>query len=205
MGTTRSYACTTQAGLTHLGANVTRPSRGVLPVRPRRATLASLYPGRGAFAGRHVLKRCPQKPVPIPRSQWCAWHARRKLYQPVGHFVGSVVSPILANIYLHELDQYMEQTKQAFDQGTRRKTGTAWRRVTSLLRDHRQRIKALKGDLHPEAGVHIARHEQKIRELGEKQRGLPASDPLDPHYRRLFYIRYADDCAPRRREGVPMT
>ena len=100
---------------------------------------------------------------------------------------------MLANIYLHELDEYMEQTKQAFDQGTRRKAGTAWSKVTSLLRDHRQRIKALKGDPHPEAGVLIASHAQTIRELGKKQRSLPASDPLDPHYRRLFYSRYADD------------
>ena len=100
---------------------------------------------------------------------------------------------MLANIYLHELDEYMEQTKQAFDQGTRRKAGTAWSKVTSLLQDHRQRIKALKGDPHPEAGVLIASHAQTMRELGKKQRSLPASDPLDPHYRRLLYSRYADD------------
>jgi RNA-directed DNA polymerase len=38
----------------------------------------------------------------------CPWNARRKLYQHVGNFVGSVLSPLLANIYLHELDKYME-------------------------------------------------------------------------------------------------
>src|SRR5262249_53387874 len=108
MGTTRSYACATQAGLTQLGSNVRRTSRGVLPVRPRRATLASLYLWRGACMGQHALERCPQKPITIPRSQLCSWNARRKLYQHVGNFVGSVVSPLLANIYLHTLDKYME-------------------------------------------------------------------------------------------------
>jgi len=33
----------------------------------------------------------------------------------------------------------------------------------------------------------------KIRELAKKQKSLPASDPLDPNFRRLFYVRYADD------------
>jgi hypothetical protein len=90
MGTTRSYACATQAGLTQLGSNVMHTSRGGLPVRPRRATLASLYLWRGACLGQHALERCPQKPITIPRSQLCSWNARRELYQHVGNFVGSV-------------------------------------------------------------------------------------------------------------------
>jgi len=93
MGTTRSYACATQAGLTQLGSNVMRTSRGGLPVRPRRATLASLYLWRRACMGQHALERCPQKPITIPRSQLCSWNARRKLYQHVGNFVGSVTIP----------------------------------------------------------------------------------------------------------------
>jgi hypothetical protein len=32
-------------------------------------------------------------------------------------------------------------------------------------------------------------------------RTLPAMMTDDPNYRRLRYVRYADDCAPRRREG----
>ena len=109
MGTTRSYACTTQAGLTRLGSNVMRTSRVVLRVCARRATLASLLPWRRVLQGLPRLERCPQKPVPIAGAQLCPWNARRELYQHVGNFVGSVVSPLLANIYLHELDMYMER------------------------------------------------------------------------------------------------
>jgi hypothetical protein len=126
MGTTRSYACATQAGLTQLGSNVMRTSRGVLPVRPRRATLASLYLWRGAFRGQYALERCPQKSITIPRSQLCSWNARRELYQKVGNFVGSVVSPLLANIYLHELDKYIETKYLNFTEqqrAVRRKRG----------------------------------------------------------------------------------
>ena len=118
MGTTRSYACATQAGLTQRGSNVMRTSRGVLPVRPRRATLASLYLWRGAFIGQHALERCPQKPITIPRSQLCSWNARRELYQHVGNFVGSVISPVLANVYLHyALDLWFEQVVKPHCQG----------------------------------------------------------------------------------------
>src|SRR5215813_9494817 len=110
MGTTRSYACTTQAALTRLGSNVIRTSRVVLPVCPRRATLASLHPWRGAFTGWHALERCPQQSIPVPGSQLCSWNTCRELYRQVSNFVGSVVSPLLANIYLHALDTYMEST-----------------------------------------------------------------------------------------------
>ena len=118
MGTTRSYACTTQAGLPQLGSKMMRTSRGALLVRTRRATLASLPPGRGAFTGRPTLERCPQKPVIIPRSQLCSWNARRELYQKVGNFVGSVVSPILANVSLHDaLDLWFEHVVKKHSKG----------------------------------------------------------------------------------------
>src|SRR5215831_13751590 len=146
MGTTRSYACTTQAGLTQLGSNVTRTSRGVLPVRPRRATLASLYPGRGAFAGQHVLQRCPQKPVPIPRSQLCSWNARRKLYQHVGNFVGSVISPILANIYLHELDCYAETLISEFNKGKERQRNPEYNVISLRAKRLNKKIAIAKDD-----------------------------------------------------------
>jgi hypothetical protein len=47
----------------------------------------------------------------------CPWNTRRELYQKVGNFVGSVSSPILANIYLHELDEFMEETTKGFNKG----------------------------------------------------------------------------------------
>jgi hypothetical protein len=93
IGTTRSYACVTQAGLTRLGSNVMRPSRVVLRVRARRATTASLFPWRGMVTGQHRVERCPEKPVPIAGAQLCPWNARRELYQKVGNFVGSVATP----------------------------------------------------------------------------------------------------------------
>ena len=104
---------------------------------------------------------------------------------------GGTVSPILANIYLHEFDEFMEQKKQEFDQGKARRQTKEWLKTTAYKTSYRKRIEALKGDL---TQTHlIQRYEEKIRELSEKQKRLDASDPLDPDYRRLFYVRYADD------------
>ena len=105
---------------------------------------------------------------------------------------GGVVSPILANIYLHEFDEYMEQKKQEFDQGRARRKPREWLNTSFSIRYYRKRIETLKGDLAPDTHT-IQQYEQKIRELSGKQKRLNASDPLDPTYRRLFYARYADD------------
>jgi len=106
---------------------------------------------------------------------------------------GGIASPILANIYLHAFDEFMEQKKQEFDQGKMRRRTSEWIRTTSAMGYLRTRIEALKGDTSPEARVRRERHEQRIRELSAIQKRLPASDPLDPTYRRLHYVRYADD------------
>ena len=106
---------------------------------------------------------------------------------------GGIVSPILANIYLHEFDEFMEQKKREFDRGTERREGKEWHNVTTYLQYYRKKIDTLKGDNTPDAVATRERYEQKVQELLARQKRLPASDPLDPNYRRLHYVRYADD------------
>jgi len=60
--------------------------------------------------GRHALQRCPQTPLTILGSQLGSWNTGRELYRQVGNFVGSVLSPLLANIALHGLEK---DTKEA--------------------------------------------------------------------------------------------
>jgi len=100
---------------------------------------------------------------------------------------------MLANIYLHELDAYMEQKKHAFDHGKRRQRAAEWHAVRNSLHYYRKRVKALQGDTSPETRIQSKRYEDIIRELSAQQKRLPASNALDPNYRRLFYTRYADD------------
>lgn len=90
---------------------------------------------------------------------------------------GSVVSPILSNIYLDQLDQYIEQELiPRFTQGAERHPNREYAR----LRQQAVRLKQ-KGEMAQAEAIM-----QKIREL-------PAGDPNDPTYRRLHYVRYADD------------
>jgi group II intron reverse transcriptase/maturase len=60
---------------------------------------------------------------------------------------GGIGSPILANIYRHEFDEFMEQKKQEFDQGRARRQTTEWLNTTFYKKYYRRRIEALKGDL----------------------------------------------------------
>ena len=68
--------------------------------------MVSLLPWRWALQGLPGLERRPQKPVPIAGAQLRPWNTRRELYQHVGNFVGSVCSPLMSNVYLHQLDLY---------------------------------------------------------------------------------------------------
>jgi group II intron reverse transcriptase/maturase len=90
---------------------------------------------------------------------------------------GSVVSPILCNIYLHKLDHFVETTLiPEYTRGDKRTRNAEYERVRHACARARR-----KGD-----------HE-KARELRKKQARLPSVDCNDPGYRRLRYARYADD------------
>jgi group II intron reverse transcriptase/maturase len=90
---------------------------------------------------------------------------------------GGVVSPILSNIYLHKLDEFVEQELiPRYTRGARRKSNPEY-----------NRIKARRG--------HARKHGDRAaaRDLEKQMRTLPSCDPADPGYRRLRYLRYADD------------
>jgi hypothetical protein len=65
IGTTRSYAWATHAGLTRLGSNVMPTSRVLLLLWVRRATLLSLLRWGWALQRVPAVQRSPQKAVPI--------------------------------------------------------------------------------------------------------------------------------------------
>jgi RNA-directed DNA polymerase len=103
---------------------------------------------------------------------------------------GGVVSPILANIYLHELDEFLQRFKARFDKGKRRAENPVYRRLTIAIYSRRCRMDRLKaeGRLDEAESVH-----REIKELEARRLPLPSRDGLDPNYRRLLYCRYADD------------
>jgi group II intron reverse transcriptase/maturase len=90
---------------------------------------------------------------------------------------GGTVSPILSNVYLDKLDKFVEQELiPQYTRGATRAANPAYRQADALLRRARRR-----GD------------RAEARRLLLEMRALPSTDPMDPGYRRLKYIRYADD------------
>ncbi len=90
---------------------------------------------------------------------------------------GGVVSPILSNIYLHRLDQFVENVLiPDYNRGESRRPNREYMKVRSARAWARKR-----GD------------RPKARELRKQLHRLPSKDIHDPGYRRLHYIRYADD------------
>jgi group II intron reverse transcriptase/maturase len=90
---------------------------------------------------------------------------------------GSIVSPILANLYLDKLDKFVETVLiPEYTKGTKRKANKAYEklmhRASYLSRTGRQ-VEA-----------------QVVRKQAQK---LPSQVPDDPDYRRLRFCRYADD------------
>ncbi len=85
--------------------------------------------------------------------------------------------PLTSNIYLHRLDRFVETVLMpGYTRGVLRSSNPEYSRVRSALHRARKR------------GDHAA-----VRALRKQQRSLPTGDPCDPGYRRLRYVRYADD------------
>lgn len=101
---------------------------------------------------------------------------------------GGIISPILANIYLHELDEYMQQYKDKFDKGDTRKRNNEYRKYEARI--GRAKKKLQQQDLDENI------REQIICELKANRKmllSMPNRDPYDKSYRRIQYVRYADD------------
>lgn len=90
---------------------------------------------------------------------------------------GGVLSPILSNIYLHKLDDFVERVLiPEYTRGKLRARNPEYRRVEAAIQRARGR-----GD------------RAELRALRKRQHSLPSQDMSDPGYRRLRYVRYADD------------
>jgi len=92
---------------------------------------------------------------------------------------GGLASPILANVYLHELDEKVEEMRQRIERGGQRKKKNPLHRK---LTERKLRL-VKKG----------ATRTKEFRELVRQIRSIPAVQVNDPNFIRLKYLRYADD------------
>lgn len=98
---------------------------------------------------------------------------------------GGICSPMLSNIYLHELDSFIQGLKHAFQEGKKRRPDPRYGHYSHRIRNVREQVDAGTTDRTTAKKV--------IAALERVRKTLPAGDLCDPHFKRLNYCRYADD------------
>ena len=98
---------------------------------------------------------------------------------------GSVVSPILTNVYLDKLDQKLDAICRQYSTGKRRKPNTAY----NALQKRRKQLLEL-GETEPAIRESL---KDEIRDINRHILQTPAYDYNDPSYIRVKFLRYADD------------
>jgi retron-type reverse transcriptase len=90
---------------------------------------------------------------------------------------GGVCSPILSNIYLDKLDKFVETVLMPkYNRGKKRGRNPRYETIRNAIAHAKRR-----GD------------REAVRKLRKRLRTQPSQDPQDPNFRRLRYVRYADD------------
>ena len=94
-------------------------------------------------------------------------------YSVAGTPQGSIVSPLLANIFLHKLDEFIAELKNEFDVGTKATINPLYKKLSNK----KDRAKSMREKL----AIH------------KLLRMVPSKLEIDPKFKKLEYVRYADD------------
>lgn len=90
---------------------------------------------------------------------------------------GGVLSPLLSNIYLDKLDKYVEKVLiPEYHKGEKRQRNSEYRHY-----EYKKALAKQQGN------------REAYKAFDKKQKCIPSNDTHDPNYRRLRYVRYADD------------
>ncbi len=101
---------------------------------------------------------------------------RRYQHNIAGTSQGSIISPILSNIFLHQLDVFVENLQINFEKGSRPRNTKEYDHKRYLMKTAKKR-----GDI------------VTVNQILKDTAHIPVMDFSDPLYKRLKYVRYADD------------
>ena len=100
---------------------------------------------------------------------------------------GGIISPILANIYLDKFDKYIREYTEKFNGGEQRQRNAAYFQMNTQAVNLRKKLKS-------ETNICVkAELAEKVKSLQLELRKTPCSLDMDENYRRMKYVRYADD------------
>lgn len=105
---------------------------------------------------------------------------------------GGICSPILANIFLHEFDEFMKKKQAEFRLGELRKENSTYRKLRHQAENVRKKIRKAEefGGMFPWA---LEEMQELAKGIQHKRLNTPMADPSDAGYKRMLYARYADD------------
>jgi len=100
---------------------------------------------------------------------------------------GGIASPILANIYLDKLDKFMKEYSEKFDRGKERKRNEQSFMLQSKRTYVLKKLKVVKDQTEKAELI------KQLKANRKESMCIPHGDEMDLDYKRLKYVRYADD------------
>ena len=100
---------------------------------------------------------------------------------------GGIISPILANIYLDKFDKYIKEYAAKFRKGDRRSINPEYWRLNNKKNRLKQKLQKTSDEQMRESYLY------EIAQLSKQMLSTPHKDAMDADFRRLQYVRYADD------------
>lgn len=103
---------------------------------------------------------------------------------------GGIISPILSNIYLNELDRYINEYTTKFNKGDKRTHNKTYLNIAGKIAKRKAKNKKEWSLLDNETRKQRA---DEVKQLYKELIKHDSKDLFDPNYRRMKYVRYADD------------